>query len=292
MQKPKPMTANIDAFWQRTLERSAKQPLDATVEKVNDRLPHEKYRVTYHSLAGIPVRAYLGLPIEGERPAHRWPAIVTAPGYGGWEFGMTLHECLRGYVLLQVYPRSQGESGELWKVEPGAYQAWMNHGKHDPEGFYYQGAFVDMIRGIDYLLTRDDVDPDRIGLMGTSQGGGIVLSVGALDPRVNAVVAHVPYFCDLRHNEGFKSCDLGNDPKFLRTFDYFDPVNLAPRLKAPVLLSTGGKDKTCPEETIRAVFDKLPGIKALAHYPELTHTSSGDFYGMTWEWMERYLKRS
>jgi len=72
-------------------------------------------------------------------------------------------------------------------------------------------------------------------------------------------------------------------------FDYFDPVNLAPWLRAPTLISSGGKDITCPPEAIRAVFDKIPGIKTLFHDPNLTHTSSSDFYEMSWEWMKRYL---
>ena len=292
MHDSKVTAAELRTFWNGTLERAAREPLDVQVEPVKQPLPFYKHRITYRSLDGINVRAYLGLPIEGERPARRLPAIVTAPGYGGWEFGTELSECQRGYVVLQVYPRSQGESGELWKVEPSADQAWVNHGKHNPEGFYYQGAFVDMIRGIDYLLSRPDVDPARIGLMGTSQGGGIVLSVGALDPRVKAVVAHVTYLCDFRHNSSLASCpELINDPVFLDTFDYFDPVNLAPWLKAPTLISSGGKDKTCPADAIRAVFDKVAGIKSLAHYPDLTHTSCGDFYEMSWEWMAHYLKQ-
>jgi len=282
-------TQTLETFWQKTLHRAAKEPLEAQAEQVKAPLPFYKHRITYRSLDGVKVRACLGQPILGERGNGKLPAIVTAPGYGGWEFGTELSECQRGYLVLQVYPRSQGESGELWKVEPSADQAWMNHGKHNPEGFYYQGAYVDVMRGIDYLLTRPDVDAGRIGLMGTSQGGGIVLAVGALDPRVKAVVAHVPYLCDLRNHRGL-STDLAGDPVFLNTFDYFDPVHLAPRLRAPTLLSAGGKDKTCPPETIRAVFDRLGGTKALAHYPELTHTSCGDFYAMSWEWLKRHLE--
>jgi cephalosporin-C deacetylase-like acetyl esterase len=79
-------------------------------------------------------------------------------------------------------------------------------------------------------------------------------------------------------------------PENLRTFDYFDPVNLVYRLHAPVLISAGGKDEVCPAETIKSVFDRLPGIKALAFYPDLIHTSCGDFYGMSWAWMNQYLK--
>ncbi len=280
----------MDDFWKQTLARARTTPLNVQVERVTEPVPYEKYRLTYSSLDGIRVRAYLAVPSIGERAAAPVPAIVTAPGYGGWEFGVELSECQRGYAVLQVYPRSQGESGELWKVEQAADRAWLNHGKHSPEGFYYQGAYVDVIRGIDYLPTRPDVDGNRIGVMGTSQGGGIALAVAALDPLLKAVVAHLPYLCDLRHNPAFAATDLGRDQQFLDTFEYFDPVQLAPRLRVPALLSSGGRDATSPPETIRAVFDRLAGIRSLVHYPDLTHTSCGEFYALSWEWLNRWLK--
>jgi cephalosporin-C deacetylase-like acetyl esterase len=74
------------------------------------------------------------------------------------------------------------------------------------------------------------------------------------------------------------------------TLDCFDPYILADQIKAPALISTGGKDQTCPAAGIRSVFDRLGGIKALAYYPDLPHTSCGDFYKMSWEWMDRHLK--
>jgi cephalosporin-C deacetylase len=279
---------DIDRFWRDTLARAAQTPLDATFEPVKEPLPFFKFRVTYRSLDGVLIRAYLGAPITGPADG-RLPVIVTAPGYGGWEFGSTLSECQHGCFLLQVYPRGQGESGALWQVREGAYEAWVNHGREKPEGFYYQGAYLDLLRGVDAVLTRPEADPARIGLIGTSQGGCLVLGAAALDARVRAVAAHVPYLCDLRHNPAQANTELSRDPVFLQTWDFFDPVNLADRIRAPVLLSSGGQDKICPAVSIRAVFDRLAGIKALAHYPDLPHTSSIDFYQMSWEWMQRHV---
>ena len=125
--------------------------------------------------------------------------------------------------------------------------------------------------------------------MGTSQGGGLVLALGSIDPRVKAVVAHVPFLCDFRHHSGTLAADLAKDPRFLEPYEWVDPSQLASGLRAPTLLSSGGKDTTCPTEAIRAIFDRLPGIKSLAHFPELPHTTSIDFYQMAWEWMRRYL---
>ena len=185
----------IHRFWQQTLAKSAQVPLEAKVEKVKDYLPYEKYQVTYRSTGDVHIRAYLSRPIEAEAPGTRLPAIITVPGYGGWQQGIMLDECMRGYIVLQVYPRSQGESADLWKIDGPDKLTW--HIAH-PEGYYYQGAYVDIIRGIDYLVSRPDVDSTRIGAMGTSQGGGLVLALAALDPRVKAVTAFLPFLCNFR----------------------------------------------------------------------------------------------
>src|SRR5204863_5196852 len=121
--------------------------------------PYHKHRVTYTSLDGVPIRAYLGIPADpGTRnKTRRWPAVVQGPGYSGIAWDFDLGEATHGYAVLNVFPRGQGESGELWKVKDGAYQAWVNHGRADREGFYYQGGYVDLLRGVDYLLTRPDI---------------------------------------------------------------------------------------------------------------------------------------
>ncbi len=80
-----------------------------------------------------------------------------------------------------------------------------------------------------------------------------------------------------------------NDEAHLRTLDYFDPLQRLATLRAPVLVSSGGRDTVCPAETIRAVFDRISSVKSLFHDPELTHTSSETFYALTWNWLDRRL---
>jgi cephalosporin-C deacetylase len=287
---------DIAAFWRSTLSRLASEPLEATIEDTREPLPYKKYRVEYRSLGGIRVQAFLSIPIPGAQTRRALPAIVSAPGYGGSQQGIMLDECQRGYAILQVFPRSQGPSAELWKIDGPEKLTWN---LNQPEGAYYQGAYSDVIHGIDYLLSRGDIDKNRIAIAGTSQGGGIALAVASLDPRIKAVVAHVPFLCDVRQaarTEGSlikKLLDGAgmNDDKHLRTLEHFDPLQLVPALKVPALLSSGGKDVVCPANTIRAVFDRIPAVKSLFHDPELPHTSSESFYTMTWNWLDAYIGR-
>jgi cephalosporin-C deacetylase len=285
---------DIPSFWRSTLSRLAAEPIESSIEDTHDPLPYKTFRVEYRSLGGIRVRALLAIPVRGGENTKPFPAIVTAPGYGGSQQGIMLSECQRGYAILQVFPRSQGPSAELWKIDGPEKLTWK---LDQPQGAYYQGAYSDVIRGVDYLLTRNDIDRERIGIAGTSQGGGIALAVASLDPRIKTVVAHVPFLCDVRqaaHTEGAlvkKLLDAAqmNDERHLRTLEYIDPLQLVPALKAPALLSSGGKDTVCPASTIRAVFDTMPGIKTLFHDPDLGHTSSERFYKMTWAWLHAYL---
>src|SRR5262245_26704843 len=108
--------ADVWSFWNMTLSQLPAEPLEATVEDTHEPLPYKKYRIEYRSLNGVRVRALLALPIRDAAMRRTLPAIVTAPGYGGLQQGIMLDECQRGYAILQVYPRSQGPSAELWKI--------------------------------------------------------------------------------------------------------------------------------------------------------------------------------
>ena len=285
---------DIAGFWRNTLELLAAEPLEAVEKDLGEPLPYRVFSVEYRSLGGVRVRARLALPIRGGEAPRSLPGIVTVPGYGGNQQGIMLDECQRGYAILQVYPRSQGLSAEVWKIDSGEKLTWH---LDKPQGAYYQLAYADVIRGVDYLAARAGVDRDRLAIAGTSQGGGIALAVAALDPRLKAVVAHVPFLCDMRlaaRTDGSlvkRLLDQSkmNDEAHLSTLDFFDPLRLVPSLRAPALVSSGGRDTVCPAATIRAVFDRIPSVKSLLHEPDLPHTSSAAFYRLSWHWLDQYL---
>lgn len=287
---------DIEEFWSKTRERLASEPMEEQVESIAEPLPFKKFKVTLRGLGGVRFVALLALPIQGEAPARPWPVVVAAPGYGGAQQSVMLSECQRGYAILQVFPRGQGESSALWKLEGDKLTSQLDR----PEGAYYEGAYADVIRAIDFAVSREDLDHDRIALVGTSQGGGISLAVAALDWRVKAVVAHVPFLCNFplaartENSLVKKLLDASgrNDDAALSTLNYFDPLELAPRLRVPVLMSAGGKDKVCPAPTIESVYQRIASAKkTLKRYSNLSHTSCVDFYNLTWSWLDRHLRK-
>lgn len=250
----------IESFWKQTREKLAGVPVGATVTAINEPLPYKSYFITVKSLNDVTVAGYLSVPVQGEAKAQPWPVLVTTSGYSGNGQGVQLNECQRGYIVLQVYPRGQGVSSNYFQIASDKLSTKL----HSPEGYYYQGAYADIIRMIDYIVTRPDVDTSRIAMVGTSQAGGIALAVAALDSRIKAVVAHVPFLCNIRMAATMPSLAKtlldragANNEKSFNTLDYFDPFILASRIKVPVFMTAGGKDTLCPAATIRSVYDRI-----------------------------------
>jgi cephalosporin-C deacetylase len=285
---------DIAAFWKKTREELSAIPIDAKVEPLKEALPYHTYSITVQGLNNVTVAGFLSIPVQGEAPAKPWPVIVTASGYSGNGQGVMLSECQRGYVILQVYPRGQGESSKYFKLAGDKLSTNLDK----PEGAYYQGAYADVMRMIDYIITRPDIDSSRIAMVSTSQGGGIALAVASLDKRVKAVVAHVPFLCNFRLAATIPKSLVKtlldrshtNNEAALQTLDYFDPLQLVPWLHVPVLMSAGGKDETCPMQTIQSVYDRISSNKQLKIYPNLPHTTCLDFYYQWWLWLDKYFK--
>lgn len=186
--------------------------MEAQVQTAPDNVPFQLFHITCRSLGGVQIRARLARPIDAGNPKRRYPAIVCSPGYSGVAFGESLSDCQRDYIILQVYPRMQGESAPFMSRYAKLGGNWLLYGTEDPQQYYYRGAFADLARGIDYLLTREDVDGRRIGAMASSQGGFLSLGIAGIDRPVPTVVAHVPFLCNLRHNPCFDlAATLGDD---------------------------------------------------------------------------------
>ena len=109
------------------------------------------YRVIMSSFEGRRIRAWYTIP-SGQPPARGWPAIMEVPGYGGI-LTLPLHLVQYGYATLSLYPRSQGESLQEWQIEHGTR---LIYHVTDRERYYYRGAYMDCVRGIDFLTAGGD----------------------------------------------------------------------------------------------------------------------------------------
>ncbi len=288
---------DLSRFWEGTIEQLKKTEMRASVDESPEQCGREfkTYQVAMDSFQGRRIRAWYSVPNDPP-PNGQFPAVLAVPGYGGTK-PIPTHLVLNGFIVLTLYPRGQGESIKEWQLE---YGTKLTYHLEDKDEFYYRGAYMDCIRGLDFLGSHPEVDPQRLGMWSRSQGGGFTLATASLDSRLKVAVAEEPFLCNYPVSVDITSspyCELRDylaqhpeqRSQALETLSYFDCLNLVDRIECPTLVDIGMKDETCPYETIIPAFDRIPGPKALHVYPELTHSPSTDFNAHAMSWLRRYL---
>jgi pimeloyl-ACP methyl ester carboxylesterase len=153
-------------------------------------------KLIFESLPGVYVTALVYSPDDGTK---RYPAILVPSGHS--ENGKVHYQplCQRlvqlGYVVISWDPVGQGERSQFWDSKKAKSRYNLICAEHAVLGnlAYLAGTNLarweiwDGIRALDYLLTRPDVDPERINITGTSGGGTQAAYIAALDPRIKVV---------------------------------------------------------------------------------------------------------
>jgi dienelactone hydrolase len=131
-----------------------------------------------------------GILMESTNFPGRRPIVIALHGTGGSKANM-LALCRKlveaGFIAVAIDGRYHGErksgKGET-DYDDAIVHAFRGSGEHP---FYYDTVW-DVMRLVDYLQTRDDVDPARIGLIGISKGGIETYLAAAVDPRIAVAV--------------------------------------------------------------------------------------------------------
>ena len=171
-------------------------PLNA---KVTGEIKADGYtieKVLFQSLPDFYVTADLYRP---NKPG-RYPAILYQSGHtqeGKPEpQRAAANLALKGFVVLATDPIGQGEREQSYDPQLfGALGGWSvpEHIQAGAQAILIGESaarfFIwDAKRGIDYLVSRPDVDPARLGAAGCSGGGALTTFIGAMDPRLKAVI--------------------------------------------------------------------------------------------------------
>jgi dienelactone hydrolase len=147
---------------------------------------------SYMSEAGQRVPGVLVKPATQPSAASHRPVVIALHGTGGTKESQLpfLRACAeRGFLGVAIDGRYHGQRTKAGKgsaeYQDAILRAWREPGKEHP--FYYDTAW-DVSRLIDYLATRDDVDPTRNALIGTSKGGIETYLAAAADERIACAV--------------------------------------------------------------------------------------------------------
>ena len=275
--------ADFDQFWDTVLAEVARLPRELQLEPVD--YPARGARVHRATFAGLGGARIAGWYITPDAPGP-FPALAFYHGYSwfrGEPWGY-LPWIAQGYAVLAVDVRDQGGESEDHRTWGGeAARGWMTRGIGDPQTYYYRAVYADAVQTVEVLAARPEVDASRIAASGGSQGGGLTLVAAALNQRVAAAAPDIPFLCHFR-----RAAEISNAYPYLefddylqrypdreellwRTLSYFDVVNLAGRVRCPVLMSVGLRDLVCPPSTIYAAFNHLAGPREMAVYPAHGH---------------------
>src|SRR5436189_3563568 len=150
-------------------------------------------KLVFQSLPGVYVTALVYFP---NNHTSKHPAVLVPAGHApdGKFHYQSLSQRLagRGYVVISWDPVGQGERSQFWDASAGKSRYNLVCGEHAVIGnlAYLAGANLarweiwDRIRAVDYLLTRPEVDGQRISITGTSGGGTQAALIAALDQRI------------------------------------------------------------------------------------------------------------
>jgi dienelactone hydrolase len=330
-----PPPAEVRAAFHKLLDRPA-VPLDVKVvdTKTENGLTTEKLSFATEKKADGGIERVPALLVRPEKADRKMPVVIALHGTGGnkeGQRGWLVDLAKRGIIGIAIDARYHGERAggakgaaayneaitRAWKAKPGEPQ------EHP---FYYDTVY-DLWKTVDYLRTRPDVDPERIGMIGTSMGGIETWLAATVDDRVKVLVPMIGvqsfrWSLDndrwqgrantIRAAHDAAAKDLGEpmvNQKVCRALwnkvipgilDQFDcPSMLRLAAGRPLLILNGELDPNCPVEGARlAVAEAEKAYKdagasdklKVMIAPGVKHQVTAEHRQAALEWCEKWLK--
>ena len=228
-----------------------------------------------------------------------YPAMLHVQGYSSTKGPQNLYQ---GDDMVSLALNIRGHGNSRDHVNPG-FPGYLQHHVEDKELYVYRGAYMDCVRAVDFLYSRSEVDTSRIAVEGGSQGGALSFATAALDnKRINLCVPHVPFLSDFRDyfkvagwpggefKQYFEEHPEIPEEEIYKTLSYIDIKNLAPWIKAPVLMSVGLVDRTCPPHINFAAYNQLDVPKKYLVYPRAGHGLPGEYYDTMMDYIKTQFK--
>jgi fermentation-respiration switch protein FrsA (DUF1100 family) len=220
---------------------------------------------------GKQLPAIFHLP-PGYQPGTKVPVIVAVPGMDGFK---------ERSVALYADPYMERGAAVLAIEGPGYWEAPVRGLYVDVPGWAETGKEV-----MKWLLARPEVDPQRIGVTGSSFGTFFSAILMSDEPRYKAC-ASVGTCYDPAGRRIFDEAS----PTFKRRFMFMSGINderefeefrktidwhgYAEKIKAPYLVVAGGSDELCPLDSTEAFVKALGGPKQLVIYEDSRHAVGG-----------------
>jgi len=298
-----PCPVDMDEYWEKAIAEM--KAIDPKVELVPSsfQVPFaECFDLYFTGVKGARIHAKYLRPKECKTPH---PAVLKFHGYTGnaGDWNDKLNYVAMGYSVAALDCRGQGGTSEdRGGVTGNTFRGHIIRGLDDSNhNLLFRHIFLDTAQLADIVMNMPEIDADRVGAMGDSQGGALTLACASLEPRIKKLAPIFPFLCDYRR---VWEMDLAKDAyaelkDYFRQFDplheredeiftklgYIDIQYLVKRIKGEELMGTGLMDNICPPSTQFAAYNKITSKKQMLIYPDYGHEAIPEVSDKTYEFM-------
>lgn len=284
-----PQPSDFDAYWDRALRDLAAVDCAVSLQPSSFQTPFaECFHLYFTGTGGARVHAKYLRPRWSEGPH---PALLQFHGYAGncGDWQDRLGYVALGFSVAALDVRGQGGlSQDPGGVVGNTVRGHITRGLDDhPDKLHYRQVFLDTAQLARIVMDFPEVDADRVGAMGMSQGGALALACAALEPRIRRLAPMCPFLCDYQrvwemdlavnayaelkdYFRLFDPCHDREEAVFAR-LGYIDCQHLAPRIQGQTLMAIGLMDNICPPSTQFAAYNKITAPKEYVLYPDFAH---------------------
>ncbi|MFZ4509155.1 MAG: acetylxylan esterase [Fimbriimonas sp.] len=287
---------DFDEFWDATTEEANAAKLDyyRSLKNEFDLPGFTVETLDFRGIKGNRLKGWIAYP-EGAR---RNPAFLWVPPYGRESKLPDAYGTRAGFTSLSFnFHGEEAFHQEKYMTQRG----YFAEGAGDPETWVFRTMFQNAVIASRVLQAQLEADENRIAAVGMSQGAGISIWLGAFCRVIRAVAADMPFLGNIATTltgsvyryplkelgDFMGTIPLGQE-RVLNTVNYFDTAYVATRCEVPTHVSLGLKDPACRPDTVRAIYEALPGIKTLTEY-DWGHDWHPDMVENNREWLRHHL---
>ncbi|MEJ5145966.1 cephalosporin-C deacetylase-like acetyl esterase [Sphingobacterium sp. JUb78] len=278
---PNDARADFDEFWKANKQALAAIEPDYQLILLPEqsRLDYDMYQVSMRSLDNELIMGYYAKP----KKSGKHPVIVEYMGYGSKPYFPNQSWDGFAYFVLSI-------RGQALNEKTNRFGTWFTHGIFSQDEYYYKGAFMDVVRALDFVSSRTELDANRIAVRGSSQGGALSVVAASLDTRVKALAIGIPFLSDYKDyfkiapwpksdvdNYLKQHTDISLDQVY-KTLSYFDIKNLASRIRVPLIMGIGMQDHVCPPHINFAAYNQVQSEKSWIAFPKYGHSTGNEFH--------------
>ena len=252
-----------DSFWAEIDRQLSQVPQEVNLERDDfySQPDWDVFQMRYTGLRGYRLFAWLSIP-HGDGP---FPALLRMPDYG------SVHDLIYTPLRSQAIVMNPTYRGQRQSDVPfqASYPGLLTEAIEDPSAYVMPLVFADAMRALE-ALERLSQGTGLVALTGAGLGGSLALITAGRRPKIRAVASDTPLM--LGNPEALEQAaayPLAELQDYLRVHPQrrdtvlantavMNPIEIAPRISAPVLLSLGDKDRgQCPIGLGRLLAERI-----------------------------------